>query len=68
MKKYLQHAEEEITIDLEFYIQPNIIQQQEQNKDIFRHTKRIYLPRISFIKGINVGGILLKRKLTQNKE
>lgn len=66
-KNYLQNTEKEITHDLEFYIQPNITQQQEQNKVIFRHTKRIYLPS-TFIKGINEGGILLRRKLTQNEE
>lgn len=65
--KYLPCTEEEITLNLEFYVQPNVVQQQEQKQRHIRHAKRNYLPG-TFIKGINEGEILLKRKLTQNEE
>lgn len=55
-EKYLQQTVEKLSLNLGFYTQLNIIQQKEQNKDIFRHAKKISLPS-TFIKLTNEGKV-----------
>lgn len=47
--KHLQYTEEEITLNLEFYVQPNVVQQQEQNSDIL-DKKREFTYQASLLK------------------